>query len=1036
MDNGHHSSNLSRTMSLTAPAEPVSPLEVTKEPFRTLVINDMPATEDSFTDGPHSRITRAILELLKNHNEAISIGLEGYWGSGKTTIVRLLEQGLTDENNKPQTGAVGTPAAPKEFALIVFDAWAHEGDPLRRIFLESLISQLQNKKEPWINRQKWKKQLEEIAKRKEVQKTILPPLTRLGKIVAILAFLVPLGTALVSGVAQKNIQLSLTPSFTPNDVTTTFFLWVGVLFTLAPLLVITGVVLRRRLLRKKKSASTRAQSASSSQEVSLDGPKGEPEDTAEETEDLWSLLFINRTEERVETVTTPHPTSLEFEKYFNELLDDALSEPQRHIVFVLDNLDRVEPDQALSIWSTLQIFMKQSQLEKGTWRSRIKMLVLYDPRGIRLLWDARRTSANGAEHQEVTPYFLDKSFQIRFEVPSPVLSDWRKYLIEKLTEAFFGRYRSEFHTIYQVMSLVSAQRGEIPTIRELKLYVNQIGAFHSQRGKADEIKLSHIAYFVLLRRQGVDVIAELKSKEGIPSPEFVQLLGTDLQESLAALAFNVERTKARQLLFGGPINKALAAGPGNTDELVELSKLDGFWEVLDSVVQEDWLKGKTSRLPIVATCLFQSGILKDKQEEAEIIIDMLTRSARKEEWDLLDEDKLQGIRSLAGLKRDPQLIEFLLDNAAGTIVKKGEPGVDVKSWVNRLTELCLEFCHGRIPESIFTFIRSNLVAGAIEDDKLSLLIEILIESRTTTSSYNLLRELVTKGHLLRHLEGRERKPTCRAWCLFTLLLYWEFGPYDQAALSRAVTFIQQPALAVDELLMREFAGLVARYSIGGRTYRDPFSRVLNTSGEPPVTMALRKACLKFLADAERSEELFTIDVINQCWPVISHDLRDDDPYPSALCRLVRQLIETDQSIDTVTRDDFSTEKAGLYELLIMQPGSHREKLLNLCRDGLQPLTKAEWLRDSAKDAALFRLALELRKHGVDLSLGQDYVEALISFFGMIAEGEPPTVPESYRYLPDLVSDDHAPSRDLLRKYFKDDTNNLVDEPPASTSAEL
>lgn len=1003
-------------------------MEVTNDPFRTLVINDVPETKDSFTDGPHSRITRAILELIKNHNDAISIGLEGYWGSGKTTIVKLLEQGLTDENNKSQTGTVGTPTAKKEFTLIVFDAWAHEGDPLRRIFLESLIQQLQEK--GWIKHKEWKKQLEEIAKRKEVQKTILPPLTRLGKIVAILAFLVPLGTALVSGVAQKDIQLSLMPSFTPTDVTTTFFLWVGVLFTLAPLLVITGVVLRHRLFRKKKSVSTEAQSASSSQEVSLDGPRGEPADIPDETEDLWSLLFINRTEERVETVTTPHPTSLEFEKYFNELLDDALSQPQRHIVFVLDNLDRVEPDQALSIWSTLQIFMKHSQFEKVTWRSRISVLVLYDPRGIRLLWDARRTSGNGAEHQEVTPYFLDKSFQIRFEVPSPVLSDWRRYLIDLLIRAFSNRYRSEFHTIYQVMSLVSAQRGEIPTIRELKLYVNQIGAFHSQRHKADEIKLSHIAYFVLLRRQGVDVIGELKSGEEIPSPEFVQLLGTDLQESLAALAFNVERTKARQLLFGGPINKALASGPRNTDELVKLSKLDGFWEVLDSVVQEDWLKGKTSRLPIVATCLFQSGILEDKREEAEIIINMLTRSALKEEWDLLDEDKLEGIRSLGGLKRDPQFIEFLLDNAARTIITKGDSGVDIKSWANRLRELYLEFCHGSIPESIITFIRSNLVAGAIEDNKLSLLIEILIECRTTTAAYNLLRELVTKGHLLRHLEGREREPTCRAWCLFTFLLYWEFGAYDQAALSSAVTFIQQPALAADEVLMREFAGLVARYSIEGRTYRDPFSRVLNTSGEPPVTMALRKACLKLLADVERSEELFTIDVINQCWPVINHDLRDNDPYPGSLCRLVKLLIETDESIDTVTRDGFSPEKAGLYELLVMQPGSHREKLLNWCRDGLKPLTKAEWLRDSAKNAALFRLVLELHKHDVDLSLGQDYVEALISFFGMIAEGQPPTVPEIYRYLPDLVSDDHAQSRDLLHKYFKDDTNNQIEKPPS------
>lgn len=70
-----------------------------------------------------------ILNLIKRENDGITIGLSGKWGSGKSTIINLLK------NDVEASGL---------FTFFYFDAWSHESNPLRRIFLESLIIILKN----------------------------------------------------------------------------------------------------------------------------------------------------------------------------------------------------------------------------------------------------------------------------------------------------------------------------------------------------------------------------------------------------------------------------------------------------------------------------------------------------------------------------------------------------------------------------------------------------------------------------------------------------------------------------------------------------------------------------------------------------------------------------------------------------------------------------------------------------------------------------------------------------------------------------
>ena len=77
---------------------------------------------DLFDGKPLEKVAHVLNDVILGTDEGMTIGLDGEWGSGKSTVVKLLKGMLGDNAD-----------------VFVFDAWAHEGDALRRSFLESII---------------------------------------------------------------------------------------------------------------------------------------------------------------------------------------------------------------------------------------------------------------------------------------------------------------------------------------------------------------------------------------------------------------------------------------------------------------------------------------------------------------------------------------------------------------------------------------------------------------------------------------------------------------------------------------------------------------------------------------------------------------------------------------------------------------------------------------------------------------------------------------------------------------------------------
>lgn len=457
------------------------------EACATLLISDIPADHDQF--GAHSRIAEAVAESIRAEAGGRSIGIEGPWGSGKSTVVNLLKARL---------------AAP-DVHTWVFDAWAHEGDPLRRTFLEGLITELLSR--DWlVPREKWEKELRKLSRREKVVRTRSKPRVPIGGyLVAFGLVLVPFGVVLFRAGVGTGISL--------RGVEVNELALLGGLLIAGPLLVpLIAWVLMQILWftspLKRKSARLVLRDV------------------------FTPLAKVHDIEVVSESIEDPEPTSVDFAAKFDDCLAAALPdrERDRRLVIVLDNLDRLASDeQAKRIWATIQPYLQPSN--RFSWQERFWMIVTYDRSALYRLAPTREKGQS----------YVDKTIRVEYSVPPPVLSNWRSYLRGKLNEALPNHPPAELDAVTRLISVLYPDFAAPPTPRELVQIINSLGAFHRQWDHS--ISLLNIAYHVVAKRRGSALDEPIH--EGTK-----RLLTRTIADDRYSLEFGVPLNVARQLRVG------------------------------------------------------------------------------------------------------------------------------------------------------------------------------------------------------------------------------------------------------------------------------------------------------------------------------------------------------------------------------------------------------------------------------------------------------------------------------------------------------
>ena len=155
-------------------------------------ISNKPTGKDCFESRSHDKIANSIAEHIKNEHSSMKvIGLEGEWGSGKSNVVEIIKNKLSNTHY-----------------IYIYDSWGHQEDSQRRAFLEEITDELVEnnlltKKTKYKNIDgkilniSWQEKIKYLlARKKEINKKTVPKISIGFIIIGIVVFLTPLFTIL------------------------------------------------------------------------------------------------------------------------------------------------------------------------------------------------------------------------------------------------------------------------------------------------------------------------------------------------------------------------------------------------------------------------------------------------------------------------------------------------------------------------------------------------------------------------------------------------------------------------------------------------------------------------------------------------------------------------------------------------------------------------------------------------------------------------------------------------------------------------
>jgi KAP family P-loop domain len=976
----------------------------------THLLPDTPTREDAFR---HKFIAKSIADLIETEKGGKSVGVAGTWGSGKSSVIEILRQDLSEKSAR-------------DVNVFVFDAWAHQGDPLRRTFLEQLIKHLQGC--GWLSSGgRWTRTTDELSKRfQETETTTEPFLKPRGGIFAILLMLLPLGYSLISAHLAKGQH--------PRLAILGLFLLAGPFLLVAAtwLLWRPGLKFWRTDFWMKNK-------------------------TGHEKDSLLSL-FMNKTIERQHsnTIRTPDPTSVEFQFKFSEVIGEALSELRRKLVLVMDNLDRVSPDDALEIWATMRTFFEFDMNSKQECVSRLWLIVPFDPNALERLWpsappptDTGGLVISGTAEPALARSFSEKTFQTTFRVPPPVLSDWHGFLISQLKLAFPNHTDDDFHRIYRIYDLRVVTGSQPPTPRQIKLFVNSIGAIHRQW--QDQIPLPIQALYVVFARQKADLELELTriKDEDVLYNLPLDMVGPDWRQQLAAIHFNVEIGTALQVLMGTQVSDCLSKG--EEGKLAHLASIPGFTNVLEKQVEiskNSWLKGESNRLTIAAAML--ATLPESKGSSWRRIWEILCDTASQvNQWPSFDVRSARGIVEIARKDGRKEFIKHLLKSVTSSLPRPAEGGtVDrdrIGSWLDGsaylLKELKADFGDAfdeefRILGTPRVFIEVAVIAaknkglddlrehmspeappaqiieelvklageGSFADgyaaavtemvrlhadwpwDELSErglsqrlristqlplaefkpLLTVLTElSLAYQGASEALRKVVTDGYMTHHLQASASDTDSTALCLFSILGVNPAGsglpaptPHSGTGLNKFNQLVRSP----EEQVVVSLADLAIRTKQVSELFA-----ALSTSQNPKAI--IYAALKKIASDPEKAGSLSDAEVIDEREVLVA--ACDQEMYDG----LVVRRAESAPFVSALITPEFRRDRVHLY-FLSFPSNKRRKDFLDFLKKGLRELKREVWQEQLSSEGELVDLVLALIGADVEPNLEVDFEDAL------------------------------------------------------------
>ncbi len=368
----------------------------------------------------HSNIAPALRDILESQTCVHTIALYGDWGTGKSTIVKLVKQD-SDSNT----------------LIIEFDCWKYEKDSLRRQLLMQLAKDLGLGKKylDKLEKEFYFSLSEKVSEKLEVS------WPRLGK-----AALFSLPFAIVPAMyAWQNHAMGVSQ-------------WQSFFSSLIPYWTALGLLLDKFV-----------------------------------GEDFKNIIMISPVSGSKNRLDSPEL----FEKSFTDIIQQANG--HQKIVIVIDNLDRVDPDIAREMLSTLKTFLEVDSANLAN-----KSIVFLVPCDFTAI---QKVNTEGSSDE-----FLRKIFNVTLWTPEFINSDLQSFTEGELKKT--GGISQYLNNEYIALVINSAFANNP---RQIKQFINNLIAAVITASKTDvweiiQKNVPYLAKILVLRQKFPKAYARLKEK--------------------------------------------------------------------------------------------------------------------------------------------------------------------------------------------------------------------------------------------------------------------------------------------------------------------------------------------------------------------------------------------------------------------------------------------------------------------------------------------------------------------------------------------
>ena len=516
------------------------------------IIDDIPSNQDLFHGGGHERTAHSLSKAIVKFDEGDSaIGLDGTWGSGKSSVVEMAARKLAEKNGQGK----------RAYHFFTFDIWKSQGSDFRRSYLEHFIT--------WAKKTFPKERLglEEIEKQiqgktREIETNNHPILDWYGIFVLVLLPFLPLYYFWARRVFD---DLSIAGN-------SSAFLYSS------PFLILVAFVFGTLLLSwwKYKFGAWAGRYSSFKTAISR-------------------MLLISSSQHQdhkiMQRVREVDPSDYEFHATLRRILGTVQSEKDR-VVMVLDNIDRLPKKEIKEYWALVRsVFSRTHDLTGIDKNTDITAIVPYDRKLIEsnvneyeVSEDTSETSLSSLASREL----FSKTFDEVLVVSPPVLSNAREFFADKLEQALPEQITSDdrFRAYRIFCELLNVDSGTT-TPRNIVSFVNDMSSLYELHG--GKFRLPTVAAYLAHQDLLTETPLSLNSENSLDS-KIVSLAADDrLIQNLASIVFNVHEDLAFQILLDDEIEKSVIAG--EPDQLIKLSSAPGFDLRIDDVVQanvDEW----------------------------------------------------------------------------------------------------------------------------------------------------------------------------------------------------------------------------------------------------------------------------------------------------------------------------------------------------------------------------------------------------------------------------------------------------------------